>query len=129
MGLPDKQPVIALPLPVAEFPVAVEELAPGFVWFAEPGLGVVEFEAGALVLGVLWEFVPEVAGELVLGFDVCEFVPDGLLCVCAGAELEGVVLLGVVLCATTQLADSSSKENSVAFDFMAVSRLRCDLVT
>jgi hypothetical protein len=65
----------------------------------------------------------------VLGFELCGFVPDGLLCVWAGAEPEGVVLSGLVLCARTQLADSSNMENSVALAFMAVSRLRYDLVT
>jgi hypothetical protein len=70
-----------------------------------------------------------VDGWLVLGFEVCGFVPDGLLCVWAGAEPEGVVLSGLVVCAKTQLAHSSNMENSVALAFMAVSRLRYDLVT
>lgn len=73
-------------------------------------------------------FVPDVFGEVVLGFDVCGFVPDGLLCVCAGAELEVVLVLGVVLWATTQVPDSSNKENSVALGFMQ-SRASYDLVT
>jgi hypothetical protein len=34
-------------------------------------------------------------------------------------ELEGVVLFGVVLWATTQLADSSNMETNVALAFMA----------
>ena len=53
-----------------------------------------------------------------LGVDVWG-VPDGL-CVCAGAGPEGDVLSGVVLWATTQLADSSNRESNVALDFIAV---------
>ena len=37
------------------------------------------------------------------------------------------MLFGVVPCATTQLADNNRIENSVALDFIAVSRLRCDI--
>lgn len=123
-------PLPAVPLAVEGFaPLDVEELAPGVLWFDGLWVEVAGPEAGALEFGELWVFVPVVSGEVVLGFDVCGFVPDGLLCVCAGAELEGVVLPGVVLWATTQLADSSNKENSVAFDLMAVSRLRYGLVT
>jgi hypothetical protein len=68
-----------------------------------------------------------VDGWLVLGFEVCGFVVVGLLCVWVGAEPESVVLSGVVLCATTQLADSSNIEIRVALAFMAVSGLRYDL--
>jgi hypothetical protein len=70
-----------------------------------------------------------VEGWLVLEFEVCGLVPDGLLCVCAGVEPEGVVLSGLVVCAKTQLADSSNMASSVALAFMAVSRLQYDLVT
>jgi hypothetical protein len=70
-----------------------------------------------------------VDGWLALGFDVCGLVPDGLLWVWAGAEPEGVVLSGLVVCAKTQLADSSNMASSVALALMAVSCLRYDLFT
>jgi hypothetical protein len=63
------------------------------------------------------------AGSAVLGVDVWGDVPDGL-CVWAGAGPEGDVLSGLVLWATTQLAESSNKENSIARDLITVLRLR-----
>jgi len=79
-----------------------------------PWSGAVEFgvaASGALVLGepcvvgelcpgwVVPEAVPAFGeeGSVVLGFEVCESVPVGLLWVCPGAEPEGVVLSGLVL--------------------------------
>jgi hypothetical protein len=55
----------------------------------------------------------------VLGVDVWGLVPEGL-CVWAGAGPEGDVLSGDVLWATTQLADSSNSESSIALDFIKV---------
>jgi hypothetical protein len=134
--------VTPLPLAVAEVPAdevpGVEELAPGVVWLPGAWLGVAEFGGGEAVSGEVWpgcvafgadDWPDPVDGWLVLGFDVCGLAPDGLLCVGAGAEPEGVVLSGLVVCAKTQLADSSNKASSVALAFMAVSRLRYDLVT
>ena len=73
---------------------------------------------GWLVLGVLFS-VPGwlVLGVVVFGVDVCD--PVGLLCVWAGVELDGDVLFGLVLWATTQAPESSSTAISVAFDFIA----------
>ncbi len=39
------------------------------------------------------------------------------------------MLFGVVPCATNQLADNNRIKNSVALDFIAVSRLRIDFVS
>lgn len=39
-------------------------------------------------------------------------------------ELDGDVLFGVVLCAATQIAESSSTKNSEVLILMTVSRLR-----
>lgn len=74
--------------------------------------------AGWLVFGLAF-CVPGwlVLGVVVFGVDVCD--PVGLLCVWAGAELEGDVLFGLVLWATTQVPESSSTAISVAFDFIA----------
>ena len=80
--------------------------------------------AGSVVLGVdVWG----VWGVDVSGVDVCGVVPDGL-CVTDGAGPEGDVLSGVVLWATTQLADSSNRESDVALNFITISRLRYKIV-
>jgi len=72
--------------------------------------------AGSVVLGVdVWG----VWGVDVSGVDVCGVVPDGL-CVTDGAGPEGDVLSGVVLWATTQLADSSNRESNVALNFITI---------
>jgi hypothetical protein len=117
MGDPDKQPVILLPAalsPAALVPVALLAVPPGTFWLGAAGevwLGV--SAAGAFEAGPLCE------GSAVLGVDVWGLVPEGL-CVCAGAGPEGDVLSGVVLWATTQVADSSNSESNVALDFIKV---------
>jgi hypothetical protein len=114
IGDPDKQPVKLLPAPAALVPVALFAVPPGTFWFGAAGevwLGV--SAAGAFEAG------PVCDGSAVLGVDVCGLVPEGL-CVCAGAGPEGDVLSGDVLWATTQLADSSNRESSVALDFIKV---------
>jgi hypothetical protein len=128
-----------LPFPLADAPAdvpVVEELAPDELWPPGAEFGAAEF--GVAVSGEVWpgcvalgaeDWPDPVDGWLVLGFDVCGLAPDGLLCVGAGAEPEGVVLSGLVVCAKTQLADSSNMASSVALAFMAVSRLQYDLVT
>jgi len=65
-----------------------------------------------------WGIVLGVCGA-VLGVEVCEPAVDPFW-----SEPVGEVLFGVVW-AATQIAESSSKENSMLFDFMTVSRLRC----
>ena len=72
--------------------------------------------AGSVGFGVdVWG----VWGVDVSGVDVCGVVPDGL-CVTDGAGPEGDVLSGVVLWATTQLADSSNRESNVALNFITI---------
>ncbi len=61
--------------------------------------------AGWLVLGLV------VLGEEVWG------VAAGLLCVCEEPALEGV-LSGAVLCASTHVPDSSTRDISVALPFI-----------
>ena len=61
---------------------------------------------GCVVLGVVW----------------------GLVCVSSGVDPDGV-LLGVVLWATTQTAESSNAESNVALDFMTVSHLRVGFIS
>lgn len=78
--------------------------AAGEVWLGVSAAGA--FEAGPLC-----------EGSAVLGVEVWGVVPEGL-CVCAGAGPEGDVLSGVVLWATTKLADSSNSESNVALDFI-----------
>ena len=122
--MPARQPVrplpavpVAVPVVVLCVPAVPEVLG---VVCCVPGvlvLGVVC--AGWLVLGLVFS-VPGwlVLGVVVLGVDVWGD-PVGLLCVWAGAELEGDVLFGLVLWATTQVPESSSTAISVAFDFIA----------
>jgi len=57
-----------------------------------------------------------VLGLVVLGEDVWGVVA-GLLCVCEEPVLEGV-LSGAVLCASTHVPDSSTREISVALPFI-----------
>jgi hypothetical protein len=71
--------------------------------------------AGWLVLGLV------VLGEVEPGEEVWGVVA-GLLCVCEEPALEGV-LSGDVLCASTHVPDSSTREISVALPFIN-SRLR-----
>lgn len=123
IGVPARHPVRPLPADPVAVPVVVLCVP------AVPGvLGVVCCVPGVLVLGVVcagWLVfglafcVPGwlVLGVVVFGVDVCD--PVGLLCVWAGAELEGDVLFGLVLWATTQVPESSSKAIGVAFDFIA----------
>ena len=94
---------VAVPVPVAPVPV----------WFEVPGAFVLGFvcagwlELGVAVLGELGELGEEVWG-----------VVAGLLCVCEEPVLEGV-LSGAVLCASTHVPDSSTREISVALPFIA----------
>ena len=86
----------------------------GAVWAGSVVLGVVVWGVwGVDVSGV------DVSGVDVSGVDVCGVVPDGL-CVTDGAGPEGDVLSGVVLWATTQLADSSNRESNVALNFITI---------
>ncbi len=68
---------------------------------------------GLVVLGVVWGVV---AGLVVLGEEVWG-VLAGLLWVCEEPALEGV-LSGDVLCASTHVPDSSTREISVALPFI-----------
>jgi len=130
IGDPERQPVKPLPAAAAEVAeVPAVELVPGVVWLPGAWFGGAEFVTGVLVSSELGGLAGALGGVVVFGLDVCEFAPVGLLCVCAGAELEGLVLPRLVLWATTQLADSSNKENRVALAFMRVSRLRCGCFT
>lgn len=73
--------------------------------------------------------VPGVCGVVsgvcgaVLGVEVCELPVACPLC-WLEVEPDGAVVLGVVVWAATQTAESSNMENSGAFNFMAVSTLR-----
>jgi hypothetical protein len=143
IGDPERQPVSPLPLavdapafvPLVELllptPVPVEPVpcvaAPGWVEFGEVAVPVplapvpVGFEVpGALVLGLVcagWLLLGLlVFGEVVLGEEVWGVVA-GLLWVCEEPVLEGV-LSGAVLCASTQVPDSSTREISVALPFI-----------
>ena len=126
IGDPERQPVSAFPLMDVPLLAPVElapAFAPGAVWL---GLafwsGVVEFGVCA---GGAPGVVPGCCGVVlgvcgdVLGVEVCEPAVAPL----CWSELAGELLLGVVW-AATQIAESSSKDNSVACRFMAVSRLR-----
>ena len=138
---------LLLPTPVPVEPVAAPEpwvVVPDCVpdWAPDCEFGVVAlpvpfwsvevpgaFEVpGALVLGLVCAGCVElgllVPGELVFGEEVCGVgelcgVAAGLLCVCADPVLDGV-LSGALLCASTHVPDSSTKETSVALPFIAV---------
>jgi len=98
-----------VPVPVAPVPVWVE--VPGALV-----LGLVC--AGWLVLGL---------GLVVLGEEVWGVVA-GLLCVCEEPVLEGV-LSGDVLCASTHVPDSSTREISVALPFITPPNNSSDFAT
>jgi len=81
-----------------------------------------------------WLGVPGVCGEApgvcgvvsgvcgaVLGVELCELP---VACGWLEVEPDGAVVLGVVVWAATQTAESSNMENNGAFNFMAVSTLR-----
>jgi hypothetical protein len=103
---------VAVPVPVAPVPVGFE--VPGEFVF-----GLVC--AGWLVLGLA------VLGEVVLGEEVWGVVA-GLLWVCEEPVLEGV-LSGAVLCASTHVPDSSTREISVALPFIAPPNNSSDFAT
>src|SRR5581483_10674253 len=119
-------PLIAAPFPApapAELPLAPEPLA-GADWVGEAfWSGVVEFGVcaggAAGVVPGCWGIVLGVCGA-VLGVEVC----DPAVAPLCWSEPAGELLLRVVW-AATQIAESSSKENSIVLDLMAVSRLRC----
>ena len=115
---------LLLPTPVPVVPCVD---APGSLEFGEVAVPVpcapvpVGFEVpGALVLGLVcagWLALGLVVlGEVVLGEDVWGVVA-GLLWVCEEPVLDGV-LSGAVLCASTHVPDSSTREISVALPFI-----------
>ena len=82
---------------------------------AVPGFGAAVPGSGLAVPGALVPGVWVAPGALWLGVPVW---------VCAGAVAEGDVLLGLVLWAASQQAESNNKAKNVALDFMAIEHLR-----
>jgi hypothetical protein len=121
-----------MPLPPAAGAVALGVVALGAVVLgaafcsgAVPGVGCPDASgvAGEVpgVCGVVLGVCGAPLGAGVPGVEVWEFAPAGLLwVVCPEAEPEGDVLLGALVWAATQSAESSNIENNGAFNFIAV---------